>query len=65
MSNWRNYLLGLGAAVVNGAAGAIALVIVDPLTFNLQEGLGKLLTAAAVSGILAAANYLKQPFPVQ
>lgn len=65
MFNWRTYLTGLLAAVINGAAGAIALVVVDPLTFNIQEGLPKLLTAAAVSGILSAANYLKQPFPFQ
>lgn len=62
MFNWRNYLTGLIATVINGAAGAVALVIIDPLTFHLGD-LRKLGTAALVLGLISAANYLKQPFP--
>ena len=55
---------GLLAAMINGAASAVALVIVDPQTYNLQEGWQRLLTVMAVSAILGAASYLKQsPIP--
>ena len=49
---------------IGGAANALTMVIVDPLNFNLNEGVGNLLTVAATSAIVAAAMYLKQsPLP--
>jgi len=61
---WEKWLKGLISAVIGGAANSITVMIVDPLTFNLQEGTGKLGTVALVSAILAAAMYLKQsPLP--
>ena len=41
-------------------------MIADPLNFNLQEGLNRLLTVAATSAIVSAAAYLKQsPIPAE
>ena len=62
--NWQVWLKGLISAVIGAAATASTNVIVAPETFNLQEGLSKLLQVMAVSAILAAAFYLKQsPLP--
>jgi hypothetical protein len=61
---WQVWLKGLAGAVIGGAANSIVLMIVDPLTFNLAEGLPKLETVAIVSAIISAAMYLKQsPLP--
>ena len=55
---------GLAGAAISSAAGSGALVIVDPMTFNLNEGLPKLGTVAATMAIVAVANYLtKSPLP--
>ena len=62
--NWKFWLHGLVAAIINGAASAVVLVITDPADFNLGAGLNKLAMTAAVFGLMAAANYLKQsPLP--
>lgn len=62
--NSKLWLKGLISAVIGGAANSICLMIADPLTFNLGEGLGKLETVAIVSAIVSAAMYLKQsPLP--
>jgi hypothetical protein len=38
--------------------------VVDPINFNLAEGIGKVAQVATVGAILAAAAYLKQsPIP--
>ena len=64
MGSFMVWLKGLIAAVIGGAANGIALIIVDPLTYNLQEGLDKLITVAIVSAIVSAAMYLKaSPIP--
>lgn len=55
---------GLLAAVIGGVANSVTIMIADPLNFNLNEGVGNLLTVAATSAIVAAAMYLKQsPLP--
>ena len=60
----RQWVRGLVAAVVNGFASGVVLIVADPLDFNLHDGLSKLLTTSAVLGLLGAANYLKQsPVP--
>jgi len=42
----------------------ISTMIVDPDTFNIQDGLGKVLMVALVSGGVAAALFLhKKPLP--
>lgn len=64
LGNIGVWLKGLIAAVIGGAANALTMVIVDPLNFNLNEGVNNLLTVAATSAIVAAAMYLKQsPLP--
>lgn len=64
MKNWKVWLKGLISAVIGSAANAITLAIVDPMNFNLKEGLGNLGMVAIVSAIVAAAMYLKKsPLP--
>ncbi len=60
---WYNWLYGLLAAVLSSVGGAIAVVIVDPTTFNLAGGLGKLLQVMAVFAIIAFGNYIKTTPP--
>lgn len=61
---WKTWLMGIGSAFIGSAANSVTLIILDPLTFNLQEGLKRVLTVAVVSGILAVAFYLKEsPLP--
>lgn len=58
------WVKGLVSAAISAAAGSAALVIVDPATFNLQEGLSQLVTVAVSMSIVAVANYLaKSPLP--
>lgn len=58
------WIEGLLAALIGGAANAVTVIVVDPLNFNLGEGLPKLLQVVAVGAIVAAAAFLKQsPIP--
>lgn len=58
------WLKGLLSVFISGCATAVAVMIADPTTFNLEEGAKKTATVALVSGIVAVANYLKQsPLP--
>ena len=58
------WIEGLLAALIGGAANAVTVIVVDPLNFNLGEGLPKLLQVVTVGAIVAAAAYLKQsPIP--
>jgi hypothetical protein len=60
MNNW---VKGLFAALITGAANAVVLVVVDPINFPLAD-LSRVGTAALVSGLIGAAAYLKQsPLP--
>ena len=61
--NWSAWLYGLLSAVLSSAAGAVALVVVDPATFNLQAGWRSLANAAGVMALIAFANYLKSTPP--
>lgn len=64
MKEWRTWLEGLIGAAIGGAASAITVMITDPMNYNLQGGLSKLGTVAAVNAIVGAALYLKQrPVP--
>jgi len=64
--NWRLWLKGLISATISGGATAVSTMVVSPQEFNFQNGLNKLLTVAAVSAVMGAANYLKQsPLPNQ
>lgn len=58
------WIEGLLAALIGGGANAVTVIVVDPLAFNLGEGLPKLLQVVAVGAIVAAAAFLKQsPIP--
>lgn len=61
--NWSAWLYGLVSAVLSSAGGAVAIVIVEPNTFNLSTGLVPLLNVMAVFGILAFGNYIKNSPP--
>lgn len=64
MNKLMIWLKGLLSAAISSAAGSVGLVVVDPKTFNIQEGLANLGTVAAALAIVAVANYLKKsPLP--
>ena len=65
MSAIEKWLYGLFAAAIGAAGGAIPLVVIAPLTFNLTgPGLGKLGEACIASALIAVGLYLKQsPLP--
>jgi hypothetical protein len=63
-NNIRLWIRGLIAAVIAGASNAVTVMVVDPLQFNLDGGLGKVGKVALVSALVGAALYLKQhPVP--
>ena len=62
--NWRLWIRGLFAAVINAGASSVTVVIVDPADFNLTTGVGKLGMVTLVSSLIGAALYLKEhPLP--
>lgn len=62
----RTWIEGILAAAIGGGANALTVIIVDPIAFNLGEGLSKLLQVAAVGGLVAVAAFLKQsPIPAK
>ena len=61
--NWSAWFYGLLSAVMSSAGGAVAIVIVDPVTFNLNTGLVPLLKVMAVFAIIAFGNYIKNTPP--
>jgi len=61
-----NWLRGLIAAGISGAASSITASVVSPESFNIQDekGIKNILILAGVSGIFGIATYLKQsPVP--
>lgn len=64
LNNYRMWIKGIVAATIGGAANAVTVIIVDPVAFNLQEGLDKVATVAVVSAVFSVALYLqKSPLP--
>ena len=60
----REWLHGLFSSLINGAAGAVTVVIVDPTDFNIFEGREKLIMVAVAMALVGAALYLKdKPLP--
>lgn len=60
------WIRGFISAVVSGIAVSIGAMVTSPAEFNFETGSRKLLTVAVVSGIVGAANYLRQsPIPVK
>jgi hypothetical protein len=59
--NWKLWGRGLIAAVIAAIGNSIAVVIVDPATFNLfQGGAAKLGQVALVFALMGAGLYLKE-----
>ena len=66
MGNWQQWLRGLFSATIGGAANGVTVMVVEPTSFNFEEGIGKLGTVILVSAIVAAAMFLKQsPLPTK
>lgn len=64
VTDWKNWLKGLIATLVNGFASGVVLVVAAPETFNLDQGWAKLWQTSALLGLLGMANYLKKsPLP--
>lgn len=64
MSTFLAWLKGLVSVAISAAAGGVAIVIVDPSTFNLQAGFGKLAEVCGTLALIHAALYLaKSPLP--
>lgn len=58
--NPRLWLRGLLAAIIASTANSVTVIAIDPLTFNFDTGLKKLLTLAGISAVWGAALYLKE-----
>ena len=68
MSAFAKWIYGLFAAAIGAAGGAVPLVIIAPLTFNMtRPGLIMLGKACAGSALIAVGLYLKQSplWPIQ
>ena len=65
MSATKQWLYGLFAAAIGAAGGAVPLVVIAPLTFNMSgPGLVKLGEACGASALIAVGLFLKQsPLP--
>ena len=62
--NWAKWLKGLFSAVIGGVANGITVALVEPTSFNFQDGIHKLATVCFVSAVIAIGMYLKQdPIP--
>jgi UDP-N-acetylmuramyl pentapeptide phosphotransferase/UDP-N-acetylglucosamine-1-phosphate transferase len=60
----KTWIKGLVSAAIGAVANSVTVIVVAPETFNLQDGLPKLASVAAVSAIVAVASYLKKsPLP--
>jgi UDP-N-acetylmuramyl pentapeptide phosphotransferase/UDP-N-acetylglucosamine-1-phosphate transferase len=60
----KTWIKGLVSAAIGAAANSVTVIVVAPETFNLQDGLPKLASIAAVSALVAVASYLKKsPLP--
>lgn len=59
--NWKLWGRGLIAALIGGIGNSVAVVVVDPTTFNLfQGGATKLAQVALVFALTSGALYLKE-----
>ena len=62
--NFMTWIKGLVGAIIGGEANTITVMIVDPVNFNLNDGVSKIATVACVGAVLSAAMYLKKsPIP--
>lgn len=62
--NWGRWIYTILSAGINGSSVGIVVMIADPASFNLNEGLRRTITVAVVSGVVAIANVLQRsPLP--
>ena len=60
----KRWLKGIVSAFIGGASNGVTVMIVEPTSFNFDEGLSKLGTVCLVSAIVSVAMYLqKSPVP--
>lgn len=61
---FQSWVKGLIGTAISSAAGGVALVVVDPNTFNFQGGLRKLAEVCGALALVHVAGYLqKSPLP--
>jgi hypothetical protein len=60
MNSFKKWLRGLVSTAISAAAGGVALVIVDPATFNLQSGIVKLSEVCGALVLVHIAAYLQK-----
>jgi hypothetical protein len=64
MNVFAQWILGLFRVMIAAAAGGVALVVIDPLSFNLETGWHKLLLVCSVLALTHGGMYLeKSPLP--
>jgi len=61
---WKKWIKGIVSAAIGGAANGVTVMVIEPTSFNFQEGLSNLGAVCVVSAIIAIAMYLKKsPLP--
>lgn len=60
MNSFIIWLRGLLSVAISSAASGIALVVADPMSFNLQKGLPKLLEVCGVLALVHVGLYLQK-----
>jgi hypothetical protein len=60
MKNFIKWMKGILSAAIGGAANSITLMLIDPLNYNLTNGIEKLSTVAIVGAIVAVAMHLSK-----
>lgn len=64
MNTFVQWVKGLVSVAISSAAGGVAIVVVDPMTFNFSTGLAKLGEVCGVLALIHTALYLqKSPLP--
>lgn len=56
---WRKFGLSLIDAGINSAASGFTVIVVDPVDFNLQDGLPKLGSVMAVSFLFGMFTFIR------
>lgn len=55
-----NWAKGLVSAALGGASTSVGVMLAEPATFNIGDGLGSLVKVCGVSAVVAMAAYLKK-----
>lgn len=60
MNSFVIWLRGLVSVAISSAAGGVTVIVADPMSFNLQKGLPKLLEVCGVLALVHVALYLQK-----